>query len=142
MKLYLCCFSHFNGHLQWTKKRLSNVFGACLLFSQFATTQSRTKNVNVCYIFDKVSQNINVCMAKLILIHEFFLHPSACFASNVKSKFPTLEISAFFVLAWTSSHVLWTHPTQHSKLHLDWFSRFLYSSRPSPYTLQCALERD
>jgi len=21
-------------------------------------------------------------------------------------------------------HDLWTHPTQHSKLHLDWFGRF------------------
>jgi len=39
-------------------------------------------------------------------------------------------------------HVLWTHPTQHSKLHLDWFSRLCTAHADSPYTLQCAITCD
>jgi len=35
-------------------------------------------------------------------------------------------------------HVLWTHLTQHSKLHLDWFSRFRTAhGRKSLYFNMC-----
>jgi len=38
------------------------------------------------------------------------------------------------------THVSWTHPTQHPKMHLDRFSRFYTQlTAESPYTSQCAI---
>jgi len=39
-------------------------------------------------------------------------------------------------------HIPWTHPTPHSKLHLDGFSRVHEAYSRDSYTLQCALKCD
>ena len=39
---------------------------------------------------------VSICVAKPTSVHEFVLSPNAYFASNFRSKFPTLQISDIF----------------------------------------------
>jgi len=74
------------------------------LFIGNMTKQSRTKLVSLCYMFDKVSQNI-LCAAKTNIDNEF-LHPVLVLHQASDRNSQHCKFLTFFVLARKCSVIL------------------------------------
>jgi len=57
----------------------------------FGDKKSKNQTVSLCYLTRcRKIYRVSVCIAKPLLIHEFFLHHNACFVPNFRSKFAIL----------------------------------------------------